>query len=58
MKTAVIVTTYNRPDALAVVLDGYCAQSDVDFELVVADDGSKEETAKVVRQFARARRSR
>jgi glycosyltransferase involved in cell wall biosynthesis len=53
MKTAVIVTTYNRPDALAVVLEGYCAQSDHDFRLVVADDGSKEETAEVVRQYAR-----
>jgi glycosyltransferase involved in cell wall biosynthesis len=51
MKTAVIVTTYNRPDALAVVLEGYCAQSDVDFDLVVADDGSKEETANVLREF-------
>ena len=41
MKTTVIVTTYNRPDALAVVLEGYCGQSDHDFGLVVADDGSK-----------------
>jgi glycosyltransferase involved in cell wall biosynthesis len=53
MKTTVIVTTYNRPDALAVVLEGYCDQSDQDFGLVVADDGSKGETAEVVRQFAR-----
>ncbi len=51
MKTALIVTTYNRPDALAAVLEGYCRQSDQDFELVVADDGSKEDTADVVRQF-------
>jgi glycosyltransferase involved in cell wall biosynthesis len=53
MKTAVIVTTYNRPDALAVVLNGYCGQSDHAFELIVADDGSREETAEVVRQFSR-----
>lgn len=53
MKTALIVTTYNRPDALAAVLEGYCRQSDQDFELVVADDGSKEDTADVVRQFIR-----
>lgn len=53
MKTAVIVTTYNRPDALAVVLESYCGQSDHGFDLVVADDGSKEETAEVVRQYAR-----
>jgi glycosyltransferase involved in cell wall biosynthesis len=53
MKTAVIVTTYNRPDALAVVLEGYCGQSDRDFTLVVADDGSTQETAAVVQEFAR-----
>ncbi|MCP9439473.1 MAG: glycosyltransferase family 2 protein [Nitrospira sp.] len=51
MKTAVIVTTYNRPDALACVLEGYCHQSDRDFVLVVADDGSTEETTAVVRSF-------
>lgn len=54
MNTAVIVTTYNRPDALSIVLEGYRGQSDHDFGLVVADDGSKEETAEVVRQFARS----
>jgi glycosyltransferase involved in cell wall biosynthesis len=53
MNTAVIVTTYNRPDALAVVLNGYCGQIDHDFRLVVADDGSTGETAEVVRHFAR-----
>ena len=53
MKTAVIVTTYNRPDALAMVLEGYYGQIDQDFALVVADDGSNEETAEVVRQCAR-----
>ena len=52
MKTALIVTTYNRPDALGAVLEGYCRQSDQDFDLVVADDGSKEDTAEVVQQFA------
>jgi glycosyltransferase involved in cell wall biosynthesis len=53
MKTAVIVTTYNRPDALGGVLEGYCGQSDRDFTLVVADDGSTEETAAVVHSFER-----
>jgi glycosyltransferase involved in cell wall biosynthesis len=51
MKTAVIVTTYNRPDALAAVLEGYCGQSDRDFELVIADDGSTRETAEAVKEF-------
>jgi len=53
MKTTVIVTTYNRPDALSAVLEGYCVQSDPDFSLVVADDGSTKDTVEVVQQFAR-----
>ncbi len=51
MKPAVIVTTYNRPDALALVLEGFYAQSDSDFALIVADDGSTNETKEVVEQF-------
>jgi glycosyltransferase involved in cell wall biosynthesis len=51
MKLAVIVTTYNRPDALEAVLAGFAAQSDRDFELIVADDGSTPETAAVVERF-------
>lgn len=53
MKVAVVVTTYNRPDALAAVLSGYAAQDTKDFELIVADDGSTEETARLIAQFAR-----
>ena len=52
MHTAVVVPTYNRPDALAAVLEGYFAQDDLDFELIVADDGSTGETRKVVETFA------
>ena len=51
MKTAVIVTTYNRPDALEVVLAGYQAQRDAEFELLVADDGSTAETRHVIEAF-------
>lgn len=48
MKTAVIVTTYNRPDALTAVLAGYFNQADHDFELLIADDGSTDDTRKLV----------
>lgn len=51
MRIAVIVTTYNRPDALAAVLEGYLAQTDRDFEVLVADDGSTADTAEVIRRF-------
>jgi glycosyltransferase involved in cell wall biosynthesis len=51
MLISVIVSTYNRPDALAVVLEGLLAQTDRRFEIIVADDGSTEETRKVVASF-------
>jgi glycosyltransferase involved in cell wall biosynthesis len=51
VKIAVIVTTYNRPDALAAVLAGYRAQTEQTFELLIADDGSADATRKVVEEF-------
>ena len=45
---SVIVTTYNREDALEAVLRSLAAQSDRNFEVIVADDGSKPATADVV----------
>jgi glycosyltransferase involved in cell wall biosynthesis len=40
----VVFTTYNRPDDLVRVLAGYARQTHADFEIVIADDGSGEET--------------
>ncbi|CAN0313298.1 unnamed protein product [Phaeothamnion confervicola] len=51
MRLAIIVTTYNRPDALAAVLAGYLAQRDAEFELLVADDGSTGDTRRLVDEF-------
>jgi glycosyltransferase involved in cell wall biosynthesis len=45
---SVIVATYNRPDALDAVLRSLAAQSDTNFEVLVADDGSQPDTAAVV----------
>jgi glycosyltransferase involved in cell wall biosynthesis len=56
VKTAVIVTTYNRPDALAAALAGYQAQKDDAFELVIADDGSTGATREVVATFKKTAR--
>lgn len=50
-RIAVIVTTYNRPDALAAVLEGYLAQTDQNFEVLVADDGSTPDTTQAVKHF-------
>jgi glycosyltransferase involved in cell wall biosynthesis len=45
---SVIVTTYDREDALAAVLAALSRQSERHFEVVVADDGSGPATAAVV----------
>jgi glycosyltransferase involved in cell wall biosynthesis len=44
MKISVIVTTYNNLEHLKRVVTGLMNQSIKNFELVIADDGSKEET--------------
>jgi glycosyltransferase involved in cell wall biosynthesis len=49
---SVIVATYNRVDALAAVLRSLADQSDRDFEVVVADDGSASDTAHVIRKWS------
>jgi len=51
MHIAVIVTTYNRPDALSAVLEGYLSQTDKNFEIVVADDGSTIKTNHVITAY-------
>jgi len=50
---SVIVTTYNREDALAAVLRSLSQQSDRDFEVVVADDGSGPATKALVKAWKR-----
>ena len=41
---SVVITTYNRPDALAAVVEGLFAQDDKGFEIIIADDGSTANT--------------
>jgi GT2 family glycosyltransferase len=40
---SLVITTYNRSDALAAVLKALSAQDDKGFEIVIADDGSTKE---------------
>jgi glycosyltransferase involved in cell wall biosynthesis len=48
---SVIVTTYNREDALEAVFSALSRQSDRGFEVVIADDGSRPMTAAVVERW-------
>ena len=43
---SVIISTYNKPHFLEKVLTGYLYQSFKDFEIIIADDGSSDETNK------------
>ncbi len=49
---SVIVTTYNREDALGVVLRSLSRQTDEGFEVIVADDGSRPATAGLVQTWS------
>jgi glycosyltransferase involved in cell wall biosynthesis len=49
---SVIVTTYNREDALGAALRGLERQTDRNFEIIVADDGSGEATRDFVTRRA------
>jgi glycosyltransferase involved in cell wall biosynthesis len=51
MRASLVLTTYNWPDALRLVLASALEQSVLPDEVLVADDGSAEPTADVVRTF-------
>lgn len=51
MKLSIIITTYNSPEWLGKVLTGFGCQSFKDFEIVIADDGSREETKSLIDSF-------
>ncbi len=51
MLISVIVSTYNRPDALSLVLQSLNQQTDTNFEIIVADDGSRNDTKQLVESF-------
>ena len=48
---AVVISTYNAPDFLRLALEGYRRQSDLNFSIYIADDGSKTETAALIEKF-------
>jgi glycosyltransferase involved in cell wall biosynthesis len=48
MELSVIITTYNSPVWLQKVLWGYQTQTFKDFEMVIADDGSTDDTRQLI----------
>lgn len=51
MKTSLLISTYNWPEALDLVLKSAAAQSFQPFEILIADDGSKDETKDLIEAF-------
>ena len=51
MKTSVIVPTYNRPKALKLCLLSLANQSVLPSEVLIADDGSGQETRDMVQEL-------
>jgi GT2 family glycosyltransferase len=56
VETSILVTTFRRPRHLALVLESIALQRNVsrDFEIIVSDDGSDDDTPRVVAAFAAA----
>ncbi len=53
---AVVITTYNRSDALSLVLAGLAHQTDQQFGVVIADDGSQPDHVARIAKAAEAAR--
>ncbi len=51
MKTSVIVTTYNRPDALKKIMGSLQDQTRLPDEVIIADDGSGPQTSELIERF-------
>ena len=49
---SVIVSTYNRPDALEACIKSLLQQTDQNFEILIADDGSTEDTQHVISAYS------
>ncbi len=52
MRITLIILTYNRPDALAIVLQSIEKQSELPFEVIIADDGSADETRQLIKKMS------
>jgi glycosyltransferase involved in cell wall biosynthesis len=51
LNISVVVTTYNRPDALEFVLKALAAQSQQPTDVIIADDGSSDSTLKLINKL-------
>ncbi len=53
LKVSLIITTYNWPEALFLVLKSVKNQFKMPYEIIVADDGSNRKTASLIKKFSK-----
>ena len=49
---SVLMTTYNREDYLFVAIESVLSSTFKDFELIIVDDGSKDQTVSIAKGYA------
>lgn len=49
---SVLISVYNQENFLAESIDSVLAQTFVDFELIIVDDGSKDSSIKIINEYA------
>jgi glycosyltransferase involved in cell wall biosynthesis len=54
MRVSLIITTYNRPKALFLVLQSIKGQTKLPDEIIIADDGSDDSTKKCIAEFQKS----
>jgi glycosyltransferase involved in cell wall biosynthesis len=50
---SVIISSYNQPNCLRLALEGFASQTSLDFEVIVADDGSEPDTFELIERFSK-----
>src|SRR5690554_1722275 len=53
MKTALLISTYNWPQALELIFKSIHEQTEMPDEVLIADDGSTNDTRKLIEDFTR-----
>ncbi|WP_225034857.1 glycosyltransferase family 2 protein [Winogradskyella sp. SM1960] len=53
LQATIIISTYNKPEWLKLVLLSFDIQTTKNFEVIIADDGSDEKTKAIIDYFAR-----